>query len=46
MNISYARKTAELYPDCKLVEIPGVRPIFPIRGSKEAVAETIKFIGS
>jgi len=46
VNISYARKAAELYPDCKLVEIPGARHIFPIRGRKEAVAETIKFIGS
>jgi len=44
VNISYARKAAELYPNCRLVEINGAKHMFPAKGLREAIAETVRFI--
>ncbi len=45
VNISYARKAAELYENAKLVEIEGGKHIFPmISHVKKTCSEIIKFI--
>lgn len=44
VKICYARKAAEQYKNCKLVEINGAHHIFPIKGIKQAISETKRFI--
>jgi len=44
VNITYARKAAEKYPKCRLVEIADAKHMFLLKGVKEAIIETTEFL--